>query len=125
MRKTWTDLVIINGRARHSETQSHLIEHDDNQTLKMALEKWMQQHHHHRDSWSKGIKYMFMFIIFDHNFKKKYSFPIKVWVQLFMQLIPTLLLKKSQIKHLMNFFLRKTDLYQIILKYRNFSVNLV
>ncbi len=65
MRKTWTDLVIINGRARHPETQSCLIEHDDNHTLKMALEKWMQ--HHHTDNWSKGIKYMFMFITFDHN----------------------------------------------------------
>jgi hypothetical protein len=65
MRKTWTDLVIINGRARHPQTQN-LIEHDDNHTLKMALEKWMQ--HHHTDNWSKGIKYMFMFITFDHNF---------------------------------------------------------
>ncbi len=69
MRKTWTDLVIINGRSppHPIETQSrYLIEHDDNHTLKMALEKWMQ--HHHTDSWSKGIKYMFMFITFDHNF---------------------------------------------------------
>jgi len=62
MRRTWTDLVIINGLARHPETQS-LIEPDDNHTLEMALEKWMQ--HHHTNNWSKG-KYMFIFISFHY-----------------------------------------------------------
>jgi inhibitor of KinA sporulation pathway (predicted exonuclease) len=64
MRKAWTDLVIINGRSHHPETQS-LIEHD-NHTLEMALEKWMQ--YHHTNNWSKG-KYMFMFITF-HSFQQ-------------------------------------------------------
>ncbi|CAF3025081.1 unnamed protein product, partial [Rotaria sp. Silwood2] len=51
MRKTWTDLVIINGKYRHSETQ-RLIEYD-NHTLEMALDKWM--HCHHTNNWSKGL----------------------------------------------------------------------
>ena len=122
MRGTWTDLVIINGRARHPETQSHLIEDDDNHTLKMALDKWMQQHHH-TDNWSKGIKYMFMLILHFIITFNKYSSPVKVWAQLFMQLIPTML-PKPQMKHLMKFFISKTDLYHI-LKYRKLSVNLV
>jgi hypothetical protein len=49
--------VIINGRARHPQTQD-LIE-DGTHTLEMALGKWMQDNH--TINWSKG-KYMFMFI---------------------------------------------------------------
>lgn len=40
LKKTWTDLVIINGRPRHPQTQG-LVERG-NQTLEMALGKWLQ-----------------------------------------------------------------------------------
>jgi len=63
MRKSWTDLVIINGRVPHPQTQA-LIEHD-NRTLKMSLWRWMQ--HNHTDNWSKG-KYRFLFNTF-HDFQ--------------------------------------------------------
>ena len=66
MRKTWIDLVIINGRTRYLETPS-LNEHDDNHLLKMTLEEWMQ--YYHTDNWSEGNKYMRMFVIFHHNFQ--------------------------------------------------------
>jgi len=56
MRKSWTDLVIINGRVPHLQTQA-LIEHD-NRTLKMSL--WRRMQHNHTDNWSKG-KYRFLF----------------------------------------------------------------
>ena len=59
MRKTWTDLIILNGKVPHVETQV-LIEHD-NHTLTMALDKGMQRNL--TDNWSKG-KYRFMFITF-------------------------------------------------------------
>ncbi|CAF2044692.1 unnamed protein product [Rotaria magnacalcarata] len=51
MRKTWVDLVILNGKIPPVEAQV-LIDHD-NRTLVIALEKWMQ--HNHTDNWSKGL----------------------------------------------------------------------
>ncbi|CAF1219970.1 unnamed protein product [Rotaria magnacalcarata] len=51
MRKTWVDLVILNGKIPPVEARA-LIEHD-NRTLVIALEKWMQ--HNHTDNWSKGL----------------------------------------------------------------------
>ncbi|CAM4825935.1 unnamed protein product [Rotaria magnacalcarata] len=51
MRKTWVDLVILNGKITPVEARA-LIEHD-NRTLVIALEKWMQ--HNHTDNWSKGL----------------------------------------------------------------------
>ncbi|CAF2024314.1 unnamed protein product [Rotaria magnacalcarata] len=51
IRKTWTDLVILNGKVLHAEAQA-LIEHD-NHTLAIALWKWMQCNH--TDNWSKGL----------------------------------------------------------------------
>jgi hypothetical protein len=47
--------VIINGRARHPQTQG-LIERG-NRTLEIALGKWMQ--HYQTDEWTKG-KYRFI-----------------------------------------------------------------
>ncbi len=67
MKKTWVDLVILNGRIRHPQTQG-LIERG-NRTLEMALGKWMQ--HNHTDNWSAG-KHIFIFIIshyFDYSVK--------------------------------------------------------
>jgi hypothetical protein len=52
MKKIWTDLVLLNGRVRHSQTQG-LIERG-NRTLEMALGKWMQ--HNRTDHWSAGKK---------------------------------------------------------------------
>ncbi|CAF4323956.1 unnamed protein product, partial [Rotaria socialis] len=51
MKKTWVDLVILNGKIPPVEAQV-LIDHD-NRTLVIALEKWMQ--HNHTDNWSKGL----------------------------------------------------------------------
>ncbi|CAF3273316.1 unnamed protein product [Rotaria socialis] len=51
MRKTCTDFVIINGRARHPQTQG-LIERG-NHTLEMGLGKWMK--HNHTDCWASGL----------------------------------------------------------------------
>ncbi|CAF0982192.1 unnamed protein product, partial [Didymodactylos carnosus] len=51
IKNTWTDLVIINGRARHPQTQD-LVERG-NQTLELALGKWMQSQN--TTEWSKGI----------------------------------------------------------------------
>ena len=61
MRKSWIDLVILNGQVRHPQTQG-LIERS-NRTLEMVLGKWMQ--HNHTDHWSAG-KYIFMFIKSHH-----------------------------------------------------------
>ncbi|CAF2004407.1 unnamed protein product, partial [Rotaria magnacalcarata] len=44
--------VIINGRARHPQTQG-LVERG-NRTLEVALGKWMQ--HNKTDEWSKGLR---------------------------------------------------------------------
>ncbi|CAF3887267.1 unnamed protein product [Rotaria magnacalcarata] len=52
LRNTWIDLVIINGRARHPQTQG-LVERG-NRTLEVALGKWMQ--HNKTDEWSKGLR---------------------------------------------------------------------
>ncbi|CAF1179565.1 unnamed protein product [Adineta ricciae] len=51
LKNTWVDLVIINGRARHPETQG-LIERG-NQTLEVALAKWLQCNQ--STEWSKGL----------------------------------------------------------------------
>ncbi|CAF1267189.1 unnamed protein product [Rotaria sordida] len=51
MKKTWVDLVILNGRIRHPQTHG-LIERS-NRTLGMVLYKWMQ--HNHTDNWSAGL----------------------------------------------------------------------
>ena len=59
MKKTWKDLVILNGRVRHSRTHHHLIEHDSHM-LEATLRKWMQ--HNHTANWSKG-KYIFIYIL--------------------------------------------------------------
>jgi len=50
LKKTWTDLIILNGRPRHPQTQG-LVERG-NQTLESALGKWMQSNN--RKDWSKG-----------------------------------------------------------------------
>ena len=61
MRRTWKDLVIINGKVSYSSAQI-LMEHD-NRTLVIALEEWM--HHNHTDNWCKG-EYISMFITFHY-----------------------------------------------------------
>ena len=50
--------MIINGRARHPQTQG-LIERG-NRTLEVALGKWMQ--HYQSDEWTKG-NYLFMCLL--------------------------------------------------------------
>ncbi|CAF4507119.1 unnamed protein product, partial [Didymodactylos carnosus] len=49
LKNTWNDLVIINGRPRHPQTQG-LVERG-NQTLESALGKWMQSNN--STEWSK------------------------------------------------------------------------
>ncbi|CAF2910323.1 unnamed protein product, partial [Rotaria sp. Silwood2] len=49
-KKTWPDLIIINGRPRHPQTQG-LVERG-NQTLESALGKWMESNN--RKDWSNG-----------------------------------------------------------------------
>ena len=67
MRKSWIDLVILNGRPRHPQTQG-LIERS-NRTLEMVLGKWMQ--HHHTHNWSAG-KCLFV-LITSYYFDCSYS----------------------------------------------------
>ncbi|CAF3516230.1 unnamed protein product [Rotaria sp. Silwood1] len=50
LKKTWPDLIIINGRPRHPQTQG-LVERG-NQTLESALGKWMESNN--RKDWSNG-----------------------------------------------------------------------
>ena len=50
LKNIWSDLVIINGRARHPQTEG-LVERG-NQTLETALGKWMQSSG--SSEWSKG-----------------------------------------------------------------------
>ncbi|CAF2145925.1 unnamed protein product [Rotaria magnacalcarata] len=51
LKNIWSDLVIINGRPRHPQTQG-LVERG-NQTLEAALGKWMQSKG--SSEWSKGL----------------------------------------------------------------------
>lgn len=52
LKNIWPELVIINGRPRHPQTQG-LVERG-NQTLELALGKWMEANN--RKDWSKGKK---------------------------------------------------------------------
>ncbi|CAF1430049.1 unnamed protein product, partial [Didymodactylos carnosus] len=52
LRNTWKDLVIINGRPRHPQTQG-LVERA-NHTLQLSLGKWMQSNN--TTEWAKGLK---------------------------------------------------------------------
>ncbi|CAF1570775.1 unnamed protein product [Rotaria magnacalcarata] len=53
LQTTWTNLIIINGRPRHPQTQG-LVERG-NQTLESVLGKWMQSNN--RNDWSKAVAY--------------------------------------------------------------------